>query len=167
MEIVDKGIQVLQGRPEDLEQVLTLIKELAEYENALHEVKTNVNQMHEDAFGDNPVFGFFVAKKDSAVIGLALYYYRYSTWKGRSIYLEDLVVTESFRRQGIGSKLLHEVIAKAKKEEVALVTWQVLDWNTPAIQFYKERMNAKLDETWINCTIYKEDFDKVLKEGAL
>ncbi|RJE71778.1 GNAT family N-acetyltransferase [Reichenbachiella sp. MSK19-1] len=138
----------------DLPEVLDLIKELAVYEKALHEVCNTISMMEKDGFGDNPVFGFFVVRSASQqrLIGLALYYYRYSTWKGKRLYLEDLIVTESERGKGLGKMLMNETIAFAKQQKCTGMMWQALDWNTPALGFYKT-YGASFDEEWVNCNL--------------
>ena len=142
---------VRQGVKSDLTAVLELIKELAEYENAPQEVENTIERMEIDGFGPNPIFDFFVAVKDQKIIGTAIYYYRYSTWKGKRLYLEDLVVQESERGTGAGKLLFETTIDKAKKEQCTGMMWQVLDWNEPAINFYK-KYDAHLDGEWINCS---------------
>lgn len=142
------------GNQDDLEDALTLIRELAIFEKAPDAVENTVENMIKDGFGKRPVFEFFVAEMDGKVVALALYYYNYSTWKGRSLYLEDLIVKEEYRGRGIGKMLFERVILKAKEEQVGRMDWQVLDWNIPAIDFYK-KMGASLDGEWINCRLTK------------
>lgn len=144
-------IQIRRGTKADLPQALELIRELALYEKAPEQVDNSVERMEVDGFGDQPVFEFFVAEDDH-IKGIAIYYYRYSTWKGKSIYLEDLVVKESERGSGIGKKLLDAVVLEARATDSRQVTWQVLDWNEPAIRFY-EKLGAELDGEWINCRL--------------
>ncbi|MEQ8927980.1 MAG: GNAT family N-acetyltransferase [Fulvivirga sp.] len=146
-------IEIREGAKKDLPQVLELIKELAEYEKAGDQVETTVQQMGRDGFGPNPIFGLYVAEESSEIIGIAIYYYRYSTWKGKRIYLEDIVVTEEHRGKGIGKLLFEQVINKGKAENCTGMVWQVLDWNKPAINFYKKYYQAYLDAEWINCSI--------------
>jgi GNAT superfamily N-acetyltransferase len=143
-------VTVREGRKEDLPQVLELVKELAAYEKALHEVSNTLEMMEEDGFGEHPVFGFFVAERDSLIIGISLYYYRYSTWKGRRLYLEDIVVTQSERGAGIGKLLFDATVKKAKDDNCTGMMWQVLDWNEPAINFYK-KYGTRFDDGWLNC----------------
>lgn len=143
------NISIRTGTREDLPQVLTLIKELAEYERAPQEVDNTVARMEQDGFGPEKVFDFLVAEMDGRIVGIALYYWSYSTWKGKCMYLEDLVVTESHRRYGLGRKLFKELIQIAKQKDVRRLSWQVLEWNEPAIQFYKG-IGAQLDPEWIN-----------------
>lgn len=143
------------GTQEDLAQVFALIQELAEFEREPDAVETTVASMKEDGFGEQPVFKFFVAEDQDKIVGLALYFYSYSTWKGKCIYLEDLIVTEAYRGQGIGRKLLDAVVMKAKADHAKRVVWQVLDWNTPAIDFYKS-LGADLLTEWLTCRLTAE-----------
>lgn len=148
-----ESFSIRRGTENDLPQVLALINELAVYEKAPHEVENTLERMQEDGFGPNAIFGFFVAQlPNGQIAGLALYYYRYSTWKGRSLYLEDLVVTQSQRGKGIGQKLFDAIMWQAQQDDCRLVTWQVLDWNEPAIAFYK-KLGAELEDEWINCKL--------------
>ena len=143
---------------------MELIKELAVYEKAPNEVINTVKMMKEDGFGNNPVFGFFVAVKDSnhEIIGTSIFYYRYSTWKGKRLYLEDLIVTESERGNGAGKLLFDRTLLKTLQDNCSGMTWQVLDWNTPAINFYK-KYGADLDEGWINCNLQKDQIKTILQ----
>jgi len=149
------------GIKEDLTRVLELIKELAEYERAPHEVTNTVGKMEKDGFGDNPIFGFFVAVKEGEILGLSLYYYRYSTWKGRRLFLEDIIVTEKERGKGIGKLLFERTMIKALEENNNGMVWQVLEWNEPAINFYK-KYAANFDSSWINCTLEKDQLIKLV-----
>ncbi len=142
-------IKIRKGTEADLEQVLNLVKELAAYEKAPDEVEVTIEEMHNWGFGKDKVFEFFVAEHQNKIIGIALYYYKYSTWKGKCLFLEDIVITEAYRRYGLGSKLFNEVVLVAKQQQVRRMEWQVLDWNEPAINFYK-KYNAHLDGEWIN-----------------
>ena len=148
-------MEIRKGIKSDLSAVFGLIKELAEYEKAPEEVHNTVERMEEDGFGPNPIFQFFVCENHGEIVGTAIYYFRYSTWKGRCLYLEDLVVKESERGNGVGKKLFDAIVLEAKATNCKLVTWQVLDWNEPAIRFY-ERLNANLDGEWINCKLSEE-----------
>lgn len=142
-------IEITKGTKEDLPKVLELIKELATYEKAPLEVENTVEEMIQDGFTDQPVFYLLTAKIDGAIRGIAIYYIKYSTWKGKCIFLEDIIVTEKFRGHGIGAKLFEAVIAVSKDMKVRRMEWQVLDWNEPAIRFYK-KYNANLDPEWLN-----------------
>ena len=141
---------IRKGIKSDIPRVLELIKELADYERALDQVETTIETMERDGFGDNPSYGFYVAEQDIVVIGVALYYYRYSTWNGRRLYLEDLVVTESARGTGAGKLLFDQMISHGKESGCTGMMWQVLDWNESAIAFYQKN-DAKIDEGWLNC----------------
>jgi GNAT superfamily N-acetyltransferase len=143
---------IRQGKEEDLSEVLELIKELAVFERAPDAVSNTLQRMKEDGFGPNPIYGFFVAEKSGAIIGLSLYYYRYSTWKGKCLYLEDLIVTESERKNGAGTDLFDATVQFAKDNDCIRMNWQVLDWNQSAIDFYK-KYGADLDGEWINGTL--------------
>ncbi len=138
------------GNPEDLPRLFELIKELAIYENGLHEVENTVEMMEDDGFGEHSVFRFLVAEREQRILGASIYYYRYSTWKGKRLYLEDLIVTEESRGKGIGKLLLDATIEKARETGCTGLMWQVLDWNEPAIEFYK-KYNTRFDGGWLNC----------------
>ncbi|MBA4144931.1 MAG: GNAT family N-acetyltransferase [Azospira oryzae] len=155
------NITIRTGRKEDLARTLELIKELAEYERAAHEVTNTVAQMEMDGFGANPIFGFFVAEEQNRIIGLSLYYWRYSTWKGKRLYLEDIIVTESERGRGIGKLLFDRTMQHALDENCSGMLWQVLDWNEPAINFYK-KYGSKMDGEWINASLEREQLHKLL-----
>lgn len=137
---------------EDCAPMLELIKELAEYEKALHEVTLTLEQFSEDGFGNNPVWGAFVAEIGGKILGISLYYDRYSTWKGRRLYLEDLVVTEEMRGKQIGRKLFEATMEYGKTGNYTGMVFQVLNWNEPAINFYK-KYSPKFDEEWLNVSI--------------
>lgn len=127
--------------------VLELIRELAAFEKEPDAVVVTVPDLERDGFGENPLFHTFVAELNRAIVGVALYYYRYSTWKGKTIHLEDLIVKEKMRGSGIGFKLYAEVIAQGKRDGVRRIEWAVLEWNTPAIDFYK-KSGAKVLDDW-------------------
>jgi GNAT superfamily N-acetyltransferase len=157
-------VSIRKGKREDLPRVLELVKELAEFERAAHEVSNTVSKMEEDGFGENPVYGFFVAEVEGVIQGISLYYYRYSTWKGKRLYLEDIVVTEVQRGKGLGKKLFEITMKLALDEGCTGMMWQVLEWNTPAIDFYK-KYNARLDGEWINCNLESDQIKKELPTG--
>jgi GNAT superfamily N-acetyltransferase len=133
---------------------MDLIRELAEFEKAPDEVDTSVATMERDGFGDRPVFEFFIAeeKADKKPVGLALYYYSYSTWKGKCLYLEDLVVTESCRGKGLGKQLFDAIVLQAKDSDSKRVVWPVLDWNEPSIGFYKW-LGVEIPGEWLTCRL--------------
>ena len=148
-------VEIRKGTIDDLPQVHALIVELAEFERAPLEVTNTLEDMERDGFGESPIFKFFVADSANGIVGIALYYISYSTWKGRTIFLEDLVVTENMRRAGIGRKLFKAVAQEAKGLGAKRFRWQVLEWNEPAIAFYKS-IGAEIDSEWLNCTLTEE-----------
>ena len=143
---------IRKGKEEDLPQVLGLIKELAEYEKMPEEVDNTIETMLEDGFGKTPIFGFEVAEKAGKVIGCAIYYLKYSTWKGRKFYLEDLIVTEAERGNKVGKALFDRCLELAKEAGAYSMLWQVIDWNEPAINFYK-KYNTEFTSVWIDCSL--------------
>ena len=146
---------IRKGTIQDLGAVHALIVELAVYEREPAAVSNTIQMMEKDGFGTNPIFGFLVAEYNGEIKGASIYYYRYSTWKGKRMYLEDLIVTEAIRGKGLGKRLFEETLAIAKSEHCTGMMWQVLDWNEPAINFYK-KYNTRFDKGWLNCHI---DFD--------
>lgn len=145
-------ITVRRARKEDCPRMLELVHELAAYEKAPQEVVVSLEHFQESGFGDKPIYWAFVAEADNYVVAFALYYIRFSTWKGQRMYLEDILVTENWRNKGIGQLLMDQLIIEAKEKKLNGITWQVLDWNEPAIRFYK-KYNASFDGEWINCAI--------------
>lgn len=137
---------------EDCARILELVKELATYERAPDEVTVTLQHFEESGFGATPVWWAFVAEQDGRVEGFALWYVRFSTWKGQRMYLEDFLVTEKLRGQGIGKLLFDKLIIEAKEKSFNGIVWQVLEWNEPAINFYK-KYNASFDAEWVNCAV--------------
>ncbi|MEY8759577.1 GNAT family N-acetyltransferase [Chryseobacterium tongliaoense] len=151
-----KEVIIRRAVQEDCAPMLELIRELAEYEKALHEVMVTLEQFTEDGFGPSPVWGAFVAEVDDKITGISLFYDRYSTWKGRRLYLEDLVVTEKMRGMQIGKKLFDATLEYGKSNQYSGMVFQVLNWNEPAINFYK-KYSPKFDNEWFNVSIEFEE----------
>ena len=147
------NFNIRRAEREDCSAMLELIRELAVYEKAPDEVTVDPLHFEESGFGLNPVWwAFVVENQEKKVVAFALYYIRYSTWKGQVMYLEDILVTEALRGKGIGKMLIERLIQEAKEKGFKRMTWQVLDWNEPAINFYK-KFGAKFDPEWVNVTI--------------
>lgn len=146
------AITIRRAVKEDCPRLLELIHELAVYEKAPDEVTVSMTHFTESGFGNNPVWWAFVAEENGLISGFALYYIRYSTWKGQAMYLEDIIVTEEARGKGIGKLLFERLIEEAREKGFIRMTWQVLEWNEPAIRFYK-KFNAAFDKEWWNGSI--------------
>ena len=138
---------------EDCPRLLELVRELATYERAPNEVTVTLEHFIESGFGEKPVWWAFVAEIEEKIVGFALYYVRYSTWKGQAMYLEDILITHEMRGKGIGKLLFDRLIEEAREKKFNRIIWQVLDWNEAAINFYK-KYNADIDAGWLNCSIY-------------
>lgn len=155
---------IRKGKPADIPKVYELIKELAIVEKAEDQLANTPEQLLEDGFGDTPAYELIVAEVENEIVGIALYFFHYSTWKGKFLYLEDLVVTHAHRGKGIGKHLLDSLVAIAKEQGANRVGWQVLDWNTPAIDFYKS-LGAVFDGEWLNCKIWVKEYLESQKGG--
>lgn len=152
-------INIRKATAQDMPAIHSLIVELAIYEKEPDAVEVTVEQLTEDGFGKKPVFEAIVAEGDGEVVGFALYYTSYSTWKGRCLYLEDFLVSEAFRGKGIGALLFERLIAIAKETGANRMDWQVLDWNEPALNFYR-KYNALLDPEWTNGRFSREELQQ-------
>jgi GNAT superfamily N-acetyltransferase len=150
------AVLLREATKKDIPAVINLIKELAEYEKAPHEVTITPEQLIADGFSENPLFWIILAEENQQIIGMSFYYIRYSTWKGKCLYLEDIIVSEKHRGKGAGKLLFEETLKRAKQMQAKLMVWQVLDWNKPAIEFYK-KYNAEFDDEWVNCKIRLEN----------
>ena len=141
--------KIRKAKVDDCNRMLELIKELALYERAPDEVSVSGEHFVESGFGPNPVWWAFVAEEGGIINGFALYYIRYSTWKGQKMYLEDIIVTEAARGRGLGKLLMDALVEEAKQRGFQGMTWQVLNWNEPALNFYR-KFNARFDDQWVN-----------------
>jgi len=146
-------IDIRRAQKEDSSRMLQLINQLAIYEKAPDEVTVSLEHFIESGFGSNPVWWGFVAEVNGRIEGFALYYIRYSTWKGQRMYLEDIYVEPAFRGNGIGAKLIEKLIEEGKSRNLNGMVLQVLEWNEPALNFYTKQKNSKFDDQWINCSI--------------
>jgi GNAT superfamily N-acetyltransferase len=153
-------IKLRVAKKEDCLRLLELVNELALYEKAPQEVTVTLQEFEDAGFGNKPIWKAFVAETGGLIIGFAIYYVRYSTWKGSRMYLEDLIVTESMRGKGIGKLLFNQLIAEAKELGFSGMVWQVLDWNEPALNFYK-KYEARIESGWLNASLSKEQFLKI------
>jgi GNAT superfamily N-acetyltransferase len=157
-------ITIRRAKKRDCVRLLELIQELAEYEKAPNEVTVTQEILLRDGFGEHKIFDCFVARSaDKSIVGMALYYTKYSTWKGRCIYLEDIIVDQDYRGNGIGKELFRSVYQVARTTQAGRLEWQVLDWNEPAIGFYK-RFKAHFDSEWINCKFTFEQMQQISAE---
>lgn len=146
------SINIRRAVKADCPRLMELIYELAVFEKEPDAVTVSMEHFVESGFGPNPVWWAFVAEEEGIIHGFALYYIRYSTWKGQRLYLEDLLVSEAMRGKGLGKLLFERVLQETKDKNYSGMVWQVLDWNTPAIEFYK-KYQAHIDSGWMNCTI--------------
>jgi len=143
---------VRRAEIKDCPRLLELVHELAVYEKAPDQVTVTLDHFENSGFGKNPVWWAFVAETDGVIQGFALYYIRYSTWKGQRMYLEDILITEKMRSKGFGKLLFDRLIQEAKEKQLSGIVWQVLDWNEPAINFYR-KYNSTIEKEWLNCSI--------------
>lgn len=153
---------IRKGEQKDMKSVLELIQELAVFEKEPDAVELTVADLERDGFGSNPLFHTFVAEINENIVGIALYYYRYSTWKGKTIHLEDLIVKENQRGSGVGFALYSKIIEQGKMDNVRRIEWAVLDWNIPAIEFYK-KSGAKILEDWRTVQMNEQQISNFLR----
>jgi GNAT superfamily N-acetyltransferase len=147
------NIKLRKAVKQDCRQIMDLVHELANYEKLAGEITVSFDHFVKSGFGENPVWWAIVAEEGNKIIGFALYYIRFSTWKGQRMYLEDLLVTEKMRGKGIGKLLFDELIKEAKEKKLSGIAWQVLDWNEPAINFYKKLGDVDITSGWLNASL--------------
>lgn len=155
-------IVIREAVQQDCPRLMELVRELAVYEKAPQEVTVTLDHFEETGFGPHPVWKAFVAEIDGWIVGFALYYIRYSTWKGSRLYLEDIIVTETMRGKGIGKLLFSRLLQEALDKGFTGMMWQVLDWNKPAIRFY-ERYGARFENGWVNVNLEKNQIEEQVK----
>jgi len=153
------SITLRVAQKEDCPRLIELVNELALFEKAPEEVTVSLQEFEDSGFGNNQVWKAFVAVDNDVIIGFALYYIRFSTWKGRRVYLEDFIVTEEYRGKGVGKLLFEKIIQETKELGYSGMVWQVLGWNEPAIGFYK-KYEANIEEGWLNASLSKERLSK-------
>lgn len=158
------NITLRTAEKEDCPRLLELITELAIYERAPEEVTVTIEEFQDAGFGENAVWKAFVAETEEKIEGFALYYIRYSTWKGCRLYLEDFIVTEKMRRYGIGKKLFDRIILETKEKGYKGMVWQVLDWNEPALNFYR-KYNSSVETGWLNASLSLEQINELTNAG--
>ena len=151
---------IRKAETKDIPSILGLIKELAVFERQPNAVILSEGELEQALFGENPWVYVYVAEMENKVVGMALYYYGFSTWKGRSLHLEDLIVHEHYRKLGIGRALMNQVIQVAKTEKVERMSWEVLDWNEPAVKFYKS-LGTEFYKDWWLCRLFREDLKRL------
>jgi len=158
------NFHIRKATKQDMPAVLGLIQQLADYEKEPDAVEISVSDLERDGFGENPLFNCYVAEVDNKILGMALFYFRYSTWKGKTVHLEDLVVSEEFRGKGLGTALFKKMMEYGKKQNVRRIEWAVLDWNSPAIKFY-EKAGATLLKDWYLVQFDRESYSRFLENS--
>ncbi|MET2983656.1 GNAT family N-acetyltransferase [Aureibaculum conchae] len=157
------SFKIREAEPEDMESVLKLITELAVFEKEPDAVKISVDDLIENGFREHPAFYIYLAEMDNSIVGMALFYHRFSTWEGSSLHLEDLIVTQQHRQKGIGKALYDKVLNFALENNINRVEWVVLDWNTPAVNFYKST-GAAVYEEWNICQMPRKKIEQYLSK---
>ena len=154
-------LKIRKGEKEDLPHILNLIKELASYEYAANQVDITLEELERDGFGEKPYYSFLVAEKNTQIIGMSFYFIRYSTWKGKFLFLEDFIVTKKYRRMGVGKALFDATIKICQKLNLNGMCWQILDWNNPAIEFYK-KYKSEISSDWLNGKLTKKQINNLV-----
>ena len=152
-------LRIRKGKKKDLPSILDLIKELAEYENSLDQVSITLEELEKDGFDSHPAYFFLLAEQNDQIIGMSFCWIRYSTWKGKVLFLEDFIIKKEYRNKGIGGKLFQATIKLSDELNLNGMCWQVLDWNKPAISFYK-KYNSEISNDWLNAKLTKNQISK-------
>ena len=152
---ISMKVKLRNANKGDLPVVLELIQELAIYEKAPKEVTITIEDLEKDGFGENPIYEIILAENKNEIVGMSFYFFNYSTWKGKCLYLEDIIVKQEFRGHKIGSILFDATVKRAKEIKAKRMQWQVLNWNEPAINFYK-KYNSDIDDEWLNCKLTED-----------
>jgi len=160
------NITLVDAVPADVDDILGLIRELAAYEKAPEEVTITAVDLLHDGFGEQPAFRVLLAKVNGETVGMAFWYFTYSTWKGRELYLEDLVVKPAWRNKGLGGMIFKELLRRASQYHVKRMRWQVLQWNYPALPFY-EKYQASVSKEWLNCTLSEDDIARLTENKTI
>ena len=158
--VVYKGYEAFKNFEIGVGDRVAQLEELADFENAKHEVKITIEDLKKDGFGKSPLFQLLVAEYKNEIVGLSFYWFRYSTWKGKFLFLEDFIVKKEFRNQGIGTQLFKKTVEISKEEKCNGMFWQVLDWNKPAINFYKKH-NSEINSAWLNGKLSKKQIETI------
>jgi len=156
-----KQVVLRKAEKKDVAAILELIRELAALEHAPGEVTLTTLELEKDGFGLKPLFWVILAELNGNIVGMSFWYIAYSTWKGKCLYLEDIIVKEKFRGRGIGKMLFDATVREAAQMNAARMMWQVLDWNTPAIEFYQNKYGAEISSEWLNGRLTQEQIRKL------
>ncbi len=157
-----KDIIIRAGTEKDLPDVLDMIVELAIFEKEESAVENTIEMLRENGFGEQPVYHLLIAERAGKTLGMAMYYYCHSSWKGKMLYLDDLVVREAYRREGLGTLLIKKLFKVGEQNKVKGIKWEVLDWNTPAVNLYK-KIGMRIEDQWWSCKAFGSEYDRVMR----
>ncbi|NIJ44484.1 hypothetical protein FHR24_000923 [Wenyingzhuangia heitensis] len=157
------NILIRKGNIDDANEIFTLINDLAVFEQEPEAVEVTIEDIKNDGFGNQPKFEVFIAELNNSIVGMALFYYRYSTWKGKTLHLEDLIVKEVNRGKGVGKLLYNRILKYAFEQKIKRVEWAVLEWNTPAVEFYKNS-GAEVFDDWRTVQMSEEQLKNYIEK---